>query len=109
MNSVQLRNQPFSFSDPEPQGSKLVVLGKFLLVAAIVSALVIAAYFSVIGFLALIAASAPFWQIGLVGVAVITSITGAVGSIYYSGKHHMLEDTGHNAEDVKNFLIGTLC
>lgn len=109
MYSVQPRSGSYAHHVPERQGSKLVVAAKFLLVAAIVSALAVAAYFSVIGLMALIAASAPVWQIGLLGIGALASVTGAIGSIYFSGKHHMFEDTDHNAEDVKNFLIGTLC
>ncbi|MBX7067315.1 MAG: hypothetical protein K1X28_08800 [Parachlamydiales bacterium] len=108
MLSIQSRSDQL-VNTPARQESKIVVAAKFLLVATIVAALVVAAYFSVIGLIALIAASAPVWQIGLLGIGAVASVTGAVGSIYFAGKHHMLEDTGHNGEDVKNFLIGSLC
>lgn len=88
--------------------STAVVCGKALLVALVVAGLAVATFFSVTGVFALVVAGAATWKIGLVGVTAVISIVAFLGSIYYSGKHNMFEDTGHNKRDIKNYLKDSL-
>jgi len=88
--------------------SNSALIGKALLVAVVVAGLAAATFFSGGAALALIAAGAASWKIGLVIVGCIGSAIALGGSVYFAAKDNMFEDTGHNLKDSGKFLVHTL-
>ena len=98
---------PSSGPAPLKFQSKAVVAGKVLLVAALITGLSLAVFFSTGALSSFISAGAAAWKIGLTAVGIAGAGTTLLGGIYFAAKYNMFEDTDRNAEDVKNYLLKT--
>lgn len=104
MNAINIDS---TYKQNEPY-SRAPHIAKIILVAAVIAALAVATFFSAGAASSLIAAGAASWKIGFIMVGCIASATSLLGSVYFSLKNNMYEDTGHNSEDAANFILGTL-
>lgn len=84
------------------------IIGKAILVVAMIVALAAAVFFSGHALMGLISAGAAGWQIGLVTVGCFLSSISLLGAGYFATQHKMFEDSEENLKDSALFVLKTL-